>query len=244
MRIWGFDLSEMSWGAFAHKRMFERGWHLRRERIIAYQLAMNLCLAAECTATYSLSKYNDLQTNVEQTNGHLPHLHNNDIIAAEVLTIVFCVFVATLFGADMFFLLQFPRRTYPKWYNSSRKGLAVGITMGVLAAALMSTIVVARKSAFITGVDEATKQELVQFFYRPPLKYNQWPTNIAYIVLLWLGWLCTLASTIFMFMSVQHDERFGVNQDQRFSNVPSNASVVGDGPHHDKEANKEAGVTH
>jgi len=29
---------------------------------------------------------------------------------------------------------------------------------------------VARNSAFITGIDETTKQGLVEFFYRPPLR--------------------------------------------------------------------------
>lgn len=101
---------------------------------------MLICLAAECTATYSLSKYEDLQTNVEMAGGHLPHLHNNDLIAAQCLTIVFCVLVATIFGADFFFLLFFPQRIYPKWYNTTRKGLALGITIGVFAGALMSSV--------------------------------------------------------------------------------------------------------
>jgi hypothetical protein len=87
-----------------------------------------------------LSKYEDLQTHVEAANGRGAHLHNNDIIAAECLTIVSCVFVATLFGADFFFLLFFPRRTYPSWYNATKQGLAVGITLGVFAAALMSSV--------------------------------------------------------------------------------------------------------
>jgi hypothetical protein len=100
---------------------------------------MLICLAAECTATYSLSKYEDLQTHVQEANGSA-QLHNNDIIAAECLTIVFCVLVATLFGAEFFFLLFFPARTYPKWYNATRKGLAVGITLGVFTAALMSSV--------------------------------------------------------------------------------------------------------
>ena len=30
--IWGFDLSELSFGAFSSKKMFDRRWHLRRER--------------------------------------------------------------------------------------------------------------------------------------------------------------------------------------------------------------------
>jgi len=207
--IWGFDLSEMSWGAFGHRKMFDKRWHLRRERLIIYQLAMLTCLAAECTATYSLSKYEDLQTHVEAYSGFTAHLHNNDIIAAEVLTIVFCVFVATLFGADFFFLVFWPRQTYPRWYNATKKGLAVGITLGVFAAALMSSVVISRHSAFITGVSAVNAQSLVQVFFRPPLKYNTWPTNIAYVVLLWIGLVFTVASTVIMFVAVKHDEHHG-----------------------------------
>ncbi|KIM92053.1 hypothetical protein PILCRDRAFT_185 [Piloderma croceum F 1598] len=207
--IWGFDLSEMSWSAFEHKKMFDPRWHLRRERFIVYQLAMLICLAAECTATYSLTKYEDLQTHVEAANGRGAQLHNNDLIAAECLTIVFCVLVATLFGAEFFFLLFFPQRTYPKWYNGTKKSLAVGITLGVFAAALMSSVIVARNSAFITGVDEATKQGLVEFFYRPPLRYNVYSTNIAYVVLLWIGLFCTAASTVIMFIAAKHDAQCG-----------------------------------
>lgn len=101
---------------------------------------MLICLAAECTATYSLAKYTRLQDNVEEASNRVAALHNDDIIAAECLTIVFCVFVATLFGADFFFLLFFPRHRYPVWYNASRKGLAIFITAGVFAAALMSNV--------------------------------------------------------------------------------------------------------
>ncbi|KAL0949300.1 hypothetical protein HGRIS_009377 [Hohenbuehelia grisea] len=170
---------------------------------------MLICLAAECTATYSLSKYETQQTNIELDIGHTAQVHNNDIIAAECLTIVFCVFVATLFGADFFFLLFWPRRRYPRWYSSAKKLLAVGITMGVLAAALMSTIIVATRSAFITGVGPDTAQQYANFFYRPPLKYRAWPTNIAHVVLLWLGFLATAASTAVMFIASDHDELHG-----------------------------------
>lgn len=101
---------------------------------------MLVCLAAECTATYSLAKYTRLQDNVQDATKHIAALHNDDIIAAQCLTIVFCVFVATLFGADFFFLLFFPRQRYPVWYNASRKGLAIFITGGVFSAALMSNV--------------------------------------------------------------------------------------------------------
>jgi hypothetical protein len=102
--------------------------------------AIYFCNLRAHIATYSLSKYEDLQTNIETHSGFTAHLHNNNIIAAEVLTIVFCVFVATLFGADFFFLVFWSRQTYPQWYNTTKKALALGITLGVFAAALMSIV--------------------------------------------------------------------------------------------------------
>ncbi|KZP34149.1 hypothetical protein FIBSPDRAFT_385 [Athelia psychrophila] len=173
---------------------------------------MLVCLAAECTATYSLSKYEYLQTNVETAaipGAARAQLHNDDLIAAECIVIVFSVFVATLFGADFFFLLFFPRRVYPRWYNMVRKTLAVGITAGVLAGAVMSSVVVARSSAFITGVDDAAQAALTAFFYRPPLRYSAWPTNIAFVVLTYIGFLCTAASTVLMFRAAAYDARNG-----------------------------------
>ncbi|THU82595.1 hypothetical protein K435DRAFT_385520 [Dendrothele bispora CBS 962.96] len=213
----------MKWGAFRSSNQHDKRYYLRKERIIVYQIAMNVCLAAECTATYSLSKYEDLQTNVElfsrtqiannpslSTNGsdHAA-LHNNDLIAAEVLTIVFCVFVATLFGADYFFLTFWPKRVYPRWYVNTRGFLAVGITAGVFAAALMSTIIVATHSAFITNVTPEAAQSFTNLYFRPPLKYNTWAVNIAYVVVLWLGLIPTAISTFLMFKAAAHDAVHG-----------------------------------
>lgn len=154
--IWGFHLGELSFSAFKSSNMFDRRWHLRRERFgecdslrpgpgrplssradsrtrdtVAYQAAMLICLAAECTATYSLSKCacsffrrpaagradlvrfeleqadrqinpdEDLQDHVEKRFAPA-HLYNNDIIDMEISTIVLAVSVACLFGADFF----------------------------------------------------------------------------------------------------------------------------------------------
>jgi len=211
-RIWGFELSEMKWSAFNSRNMFDKRWPWRKERFISYQLAMLICLAAECTATYSLSKYEDLEDHIQgysQSLGGSALLHNNDIIAAECITIVFCVFVATIFGTDFFFLVFFPRRAYAGWYNVARRACAVILSIGVLAAALMSSVVVARHSAFISNSNPQEVEQLVGLYYRPPLHYASWPTNIAYVVLLWIGWVCTVISTIYMFIAVRHDQRFG-----------------------------------
>lgn len=81
--ILGIPLGDLSFSAFSSKKMFDRRWHLRAERFgawrslpsdtmlprcragsltvglcetVVYQLAMLICLAAECTATYSYAK--------------------------------------------------------------------------------------------------------------------------------------------------------------------------------------------
>ncbi|KAF8150220.1 hypothetical protein B0H34DRAFT_733101 [Crassisporium funariophilum] len=213
--IWGFDLSHMSWGSFGHQKMFDRRWHLRRERFIIYQLAMLLSLAAECTATYSLSKYENHQDHIERLSGYTASVHNNDIVAAAIVTIVFCVLVATIFGADFFFLVFWPRRVYPRWYNTTKKVLAVLITLGMAASALMSTIVVASHSSFITGASHTNIQQYTQVYSRPNLVYRRFPQNIAWVVLIWPALLSTVASTTIMFIAVAHDDEFGTGPVQR-----------------------------
>lgn len=56
--------------------------------LVLYQVAMLTCLAAECTATYSLSKYEDLQGRIENSPLFGGHLYQNDLIDAEIVTIV------------------------------------------------------------------------------------------------------------------------------------------------------------
>lgn len=207
-KIWGFDLGELSFSAFSSKAMFDKRWHLRRERFIAYQAAMMICLAAECTATYSLSKYEDLQDHVEDRFAPA-HLYNNDIIDMQITTIVLCVAVACLYGADFFFLLQFPRRRYPLWYQRTKEFFAVTITCGVFAAALGSTIVVARNSAKIEHVPQEVVDAAVAYYFRPPLRYRDWAVNIAYVCLLWPGWIACVISTILMFRAADWDRLNG-----------------------------------
>jgi len=213
--IWGFDLGEMSWGAFSTRRMLSGKWHLRRERFILYQLAMLTCLAAECTATYSLAKYSALTDHIQDWSQHRAHVKVHDILVAESMTICFSVFVATLFGADFFFLLFWPRRLYPFWYNLTKKILAVVITAGIFASAVLSNFVVARHSARVERVSPEEAKALTDIYYRPPLRYASWPVNITYVVLLWIGFVFTVASTIVLFMAVDHDETYGIEPKRR-----------------------------
>lgn len=138
-KIFGFDLSELRWSAFGLKSLMEKGWHLRRERVsessgegdegeeilransagrsaVLYQLAMILSLAAEAVATYSLAKYSDLQTDIQKAFPPT-YVFNNDIINSQVAAIVPSVAVAFVFGTDFFFLAQYPRRNFPRWWQ-------------------------------------------------------------------------------------------------------------------------------
>ncbi|GAA5863645.1 hypothetical protein JCM8547_003679 [Rhodosporidiobolus lusitaniae] len=206
--IWGFDLSEMSFHAFKTKELMDPRWHLRKERVIAYQVAMLVCLAAECCATYSLSKYEDLQGHIE-TRFPPAHVYQNDIIDLEIVTIVMCVMVACLYGADFFFLVQFPKRTYPAWYQKTKKAAAVTVTSGVLAAAVGLTVVVARNSAQIQHVSQDIADAAAAYYFRPPLRYRDWAVNIAALCLLWPGWVACVVATIFMFMAADYDALHG-----------------------------------
>ncbi|KAF8989682.1 hypothetical protein BDQ17DRAFT_1372935 [Cyathus striatus] len=220
----GFDLSQMSWGAFRHKRMFDPRWHLRKERFVLYQLAMIIGLIAESVATSSLSKYNHHQTHLFNASGGLAIEHNNDIIAAYDITIVFCAFLATFFGAEFFFLLFWPTRRYAQWWRVTKKALAVIITIGMAVACILSTVVVATHEATVSGVSDAQKQQLLNIYFRPPLRYRSWAPNVVYVVFLWISFVFTVASTVVMFISVEHDERYGAE--------PREPGFVGDDVEH------------
>ncbi|KAF6746987.1 hypothetical protein DFP72DRAFT_921235 [Ephemerocybe angulata] len=215
-KIWGFDLSEMHWSAFGSKEMMDPRYHLRKQRIIVYKIAMSVSLAAECTATYSLSKYNSHQSHIESypfpSASPVQATENNEsLIRAAISTIVFCVFVATVFGADFFFLLFFPRRRYPLWWHRLRSGAAVVVMLGVFASAVASTVVIATQEATIygPGVTEDVRQQVIQAYARPPLRYRTWPQNIAWAVLVWLAFALTAASTALLLRASAYDKRYG-----------------------------------
>ena len=48
MIIWGLDLNRISFSAFKHRNMFNPRYYLRRQRFLAYQLAMIFTVVGEC----------------------------------------------------------------------------------------------------------------------------------------------------------------------------------------------------
>ena len=53
--IWGLDLREMQWSKFKSSYMFNTTYHLRRSKMIVYQIAMILCVCSESVGTAALS---------------------------------------------------------------------------------------------------------------------------------------------------------------------------------------------
>jgi len=222
--LWGFDLSEARWDAFLSKNMYDKRWpYLRRERLIAYQLAQSICMGASIPATVSMSKYNHLQTHVQQyalsLSGLRVELHNNDIIAAEILTLTFCSFISTLFGLEFITLVLWPRRVvYPRWYNFARMIVPAVMTTGLLVAAIVSTFIMTQHSAFITGASAEMQEQYTSVFFRPPLKYNAYPANIACIPFLWLSWICATAATTLLIIGVRREMNYGTEMPPVFIN--------------------------
>lgn len=53
--IWGLDLHEIRWSKFGSSNMFNRVYHLRRTKMIVYQIAMIFCVSSEAVGTAALS---------------------------------------------------------------------------------------------------------------------------------------------------------------------------------------------
>ena len=53
--IWGLDLKEIQWWKLNGSYMFNQVYHLRRTKMIVYQIAMILCVVSESVGTVALS---------------------------------------------------------------------------------------------------------------------------------------------------------------------------------------------
>ncbi|EPQ51693.1 hypothetical protein GLOTRDRAFT_132957 [Gloeophyllum trabeum ATCC 11539] len=197
--VFGLDLRNIRPSAFKSKNMWNKAYHLRSERFILYQLAMVITVVAECLATYALDKYLHLQDHSQKRYPGV-YVYNNDIVGATGLTIFAGVFNACVFGSIFFFLLFWPEsRETPFWAAAKQVGAVVAM-LSVLAASITSTVIGATHSATISGVDEATRQAITAEA-EVPLKYSHYRYIIVYIVLLWIGWVFTLASTVMVFIA-------------------------------------------
>ncbi|KAE8165151.1 hypothetical protein BDV40DRAFT_258820 [Aspergillus tamarii] len=207
--IWGLDLHEIQFSKFKGKYMFNRIYHLRRTRMIVYQLAMILCVCSESVGTAALSDYLDQQSNIQGQHPGVK-VHNNSFIGAASYNIFVGISVATIFGAAFFFDLFWPDRYESPSVRLAWKICAVVVSIMMLSSALVMTVVTAMYSADITGTDAASARKFwSEAEKKPALAYRTNPKAVASVVLAWPGWVATLVSTIVLFMSKKHDDQYG-----------------------------------
>ncbi|KAB8261501.1 hypothetical protein BDV32DRAFT_121425 [Aspergillus pseudonomiae] len=207
--IWGLDLHEIQFYKFKGKHMFSRVYHLRRTRMIVYQLAMILCVCSESVGTAALSDYLDQQSYIQGQHPGVK-VHNNSFIGAASYNIFVGISVATIFGAAFFFDLFWPDRYESPSVRLAWKICAVVVSIMMLSSALLMTVVTAMYSARITGTDATSAKKFwSEAEKKPALAYRTNPKAVASAVLAWPGWVATTASTVVLFMSKKHDDQYG-----------------------------------
>lgn len=166
--IWGLDLREMQWGKFKSSYMFNTEYHLRRSKMVVYQIAMILCVCSESVGTAALSEYVDQQEFIARQD-HLAVVYNDDFVGIMSYNIFVGVAVATIFGAAFFFDLFWPERKESPSVHLAWKICAVIMCVMGLADALAMTVIVATKSAYLSGPDAVQGTTLLQQYLKPTL---------------------------------------------------------------------------
>jgi len=223
--IWGLDLKEMQWGKFKGSYMFNQDYHLRRTKMIVYQIAMILCVCSESVGTGALSDYVDQQDGISTRSGGRAMVQNNDIIGIASYNIFVGIAVATIFGSGFFFDLFWPERKESMCVRLAWKICSVVVSIMALADALALTVIVATHRAYITGVSPAA----AQFYFRqngpPTAIYRKNAECVASVVLLWPGVVASFASTYIMWKSHQHDDQFGPRSSKYRGNKGEETSI-------------------
>lgn len=209
MFLSNIDFSPVTLHAFSREAMFDRRWYLRGERLVIYTATMLIGMAAQAAATYCMFKYRDLRTHISNFSMHTAHVHDSDIRASAILSMIFPTFLTLVLNIEYFLLLFWPGKRLSRGYVAFKKWGLVGVTVGMVLTILLSTIVVATHSASISGVDAATAQQLIDLYFRPPFKYRSWPQNIVWLVLMWITVVLNLLSLILFQLALSHDEKEG-----------------------------------
>jgi len=201
--VFGLDLANIRFSAFKSSNMFDGRSYLRSQRFIFYQLAMIIVVCAESTATYAMSRYLDMQESLQRVYPN-SYMYNNDIVGAASLTIFAGVFAAIVYGTLFFFLLFWPNSRETPFWALVKKISAIFCTLVTTAAVIWSTIVVTSKSAWISGVPGELSPSAQPHL---PLKYSHYAHDIAWIVLLWIGWVFIVASNVLVFIAARYHLR-------------------------------------
>lgn len=206
--IWGLDLKEIQWGRFKGSYMFNQVYHLRRTKMIVYQIAMIMCVISESVGTAALSDYVDQQDGIEIRHPGA-HVHNDDFIGIASYNIWVGIAVATIFGSGFFFDLFWPERTETRSVRLAWKISSVVVSFMAFADAIALTVIVATKKSYITGVTPELAHTLFSQNGPPNPVYRHNAECVASAVLLWPGMVASFASTYIMWKSHQHDDIYG-----------------------------------
>jgi len=207
--IWGLDLRELQWAKFKSSHMFNQVYHLRRTKMIVYQIAMILCVVSESVGTAALSDYVNQQDGISTRSLGQATVHNNDFVGIASFNIFVGIAVATIFGSAFFFDLFWPERSETKSVRLAWKISSLTISILALICVLALTVIVATHHTYITGVSLETAHILFRQNPRPNPIYRENAECVAAAVLLWPGVLATFASTYIMWESHKHDDQFG-----------------------------------
>jgi len=199
----------MQWGKFKGSYMFNRAYHLQREKMIVYQIAMILCVISESVGTAALSDYVDQQDGISTRTKGQAMTHNNDIIGILSYNIFIGIAVATIFGSGFFFDLFWPERYESKSVKLAWKICSMVVSFMALADAIALTVIVATRHAFITGVSSAEGHALFRQNGPPNPIYRHNADCVTSAVILWPGVVASFASTFIMWKSLAHNEEFG-----------------------------------
>ena len=134
-------------------------------------------------------------------------VHNDDFVGTASYNIFVGIYVATIFGSGFFFDLFWPERHESPSVKFAWKVCSVLACVFGLADALALTVIVAMHRSTVTGPRDQlpAAREVIN----PPLVYRHNGRAIAAVVLLWPGWVATVASTIIMFLSLAHNDKYG-----------------------------------
>ena len=122
------------------------------------------------------------------------------------------MYIATIFGAAFFFDLFWPERHESPAVRLAWRINAVFASIACLSTALTLTIITATHRARVTGVPDDEGQRIASGYKGDapmPLQYRKNPRAIAAVVFIWPGFVSTVASTVLLFYSLAHIEKYG-----------------------------------
>ncbi|KAI1002445.1 hypothetical protein K3495_g5757 [Podosphaera aphanis] len=207
--VWGLDLREIQLSKLKSSYMFSHEYHLRRTKMVAYQSAMILCVCSESLGTRALSNYVDLRHNIFTRSNGQAVMHVRDIVTIMSCNILIGIAVATIFGSGFFFDLFWPERVESRGIKLTWRISSVAICIAALAVAVIMTIIVATRSASLSGIIPQDIGSYFEAYPNPNPVYRKNPYCLAAIIFLWLGVIASIFSSYAMHKTIVHNNKHG-----------------------------------